>query len=389
MPDLSNNEQLADGIVAPGAYEATRPPRKEFLPWHRPRKQFVREKQWALQIDKMLSEIPPQGQTLRYLGLPGSDLLDLRHFHETLCVPRQLSLRFLGFNSAANSEDSLQVELNISLDEVKKLPFIDPLSEILPDDVRRIANENSIAYRKAQNLGPYDVINLDLCDGFGGDEPGTIDDTHYKALGHLLSLQVRNKSPWLLLLTTRAGAAHIHAEVVDRLVKKCTKNLVNCPEFREAVEKTFSVHDPASFEEMTKTPAGLLVGFLVGISKWLLSLAVDNNPQASMELKSVIGYKVASASPCEDLVSLAFRFVPHTAPIADELGLATRVVPPVEECPLSAKIVGRVASRVNADDLLETDQALHKEMTDTMAALLAVARYNREAYYEWVEEGGY
>ena len=389
IPDHPDDEQLADDIVATGAYEATRPPSKFFLPWHRPRKQFVRAKQWALQIDKLLSDFTPQGQPLRYLGLPGTDLLDLRHFHETLCAPRQLHLRFLGFNSAANSANSLQVELNISLDEVKKLPFIDPLSDVLPDDVRRIANENSIAFHKAQNLGPYDVINLDLCDGFGSDAPGAIDDTHYNALARLLSLQVRNKSPWLLLLTTRVGEAHIHAAVIDKLMKKCAENLMECAEFQKAANDAFSISDPASFGEMIKTPNGLLVGFLIGISKWLLALAVRNNPQASMELKSIIGYKVAYDSSCEDLVSLAFRFDPHIAPISDPLGLANQIVSPLEECPLSAKIITRVTRKVNADELLKTNEALHKEMTDAMAALLEVARYSKDAYYDWVRDGGF
>jgi hypothetical protein len=386
MTALPDDEQLADDIVGAGAYEATPPPKKEFLPWHRPRKQFVRAKQWTHQIEKLLNDFVPEAQTLRYLGLPGVDLLDLRHFHSILCEPRKINLRFLGFNSAASSGNSLQVELNISLDEVKKLPFVDPLSEVLPDDIRRIANENSIAFRRAQTLGPFDVINLDLCDGFGGDEPGIIDDTHYNAVARLLSLQVRNKNPWLLLLTTRIGQAQIHATVIEKLMNKCIQNLRDCEEFRIVLQNELSILDTPAFQEMTGNPVGLLIAFLIGISKWLLGLAVANNPQASMELKSVIGYKVAVSSPCEDIMSLAFRFDPQSPAISDPLGFVNQPVAILEECPLSAKIVGRVAKRVNADDLLKASETLQREMTAAMANLLEVARYNRSEYFEWLKQ---
>jgi hypothetical protein len=386
MPPTPDDEQLADDIVGAATYEASAPPKKEFLPWHRPRKQFVRSEQWTFQIEKLLADFTPEGQPLRYLGLPGTDLLDLRHFHRIVCQPRQLQLRFLGFNSAASSANSMQVELNISLDEVKKLPFVDPLSDVLPDDIRRIANEDSIAFQRAQTLGPYDVINLDLCDGFGSDTPGALDDTHYNALARLLSLQVRNKSPWLLLLTTRVGQAHIHAAVVEKLMTKCANNLAECKEFRETIQTALSISDPAAFEEMAKSPAGLLVAFLLGISKWLLGMAVGSNPQASMELKSIIGYRVAADSPCEDLVSLAFRFDPQSAPITDPMGLINQPIAVLDECPLAAKIVTRVAKRVDADAVLNTNAILHQEMTDAMAALLEIARYSKSDYYEWVKQ---
>ena len=68
------------------AYEAPLPEeKKEFLPWHRPRKQFVRHYQWCKEIRRMISHTPPADGVLKYLGLPGVDLLDLRYFHEEVC----------------------------------------------------------------------------------------------------------------------------------------------------------------------------------------------------------------------------------------------------------------------------------------------------------------
>src|SRR5688572_2250608 len=116
------------------AYEAPSREKKPFLPWHRPRKHFVRHEQWQQQIENLVDAGQVEDQTLRYLGLPGTDLLDIRHFHRTLCEPKDLMLRFLGFNTAAHPQDVGQTELNISLDEVRKLPRVDPRSDVIADD---------------------------------------------------------------------------------------------------------------------------------------------------------------------------------------------------------------------------------------------------------------
>ena len=62
-----DENSFADGIVQIGAYKASSPEKKEFLPWHRPRKQFVRHYQWCTQIDRMLQEAPRADGILKYL----------------------------------------------------------------------------------------------------------------------------------------------------------------------------------------------------------------------------------------------------------------------------------------------------------------------------------
>ena len=52
-------------------------------------------------------------------------------------------------------------ELNISLDEVRRLPRVDPMSDVIGDNFALVAKEDSLACRKTRELGPYDVINLD------------------------------------------------------------------------------------------------------------------------------------------------------------------------------------------------------------------------------------
>lgn len=223
-----DDSDLTEGLVGVEVYEAPAPAKKSFFPWHRPRKQFVRVEQWCAQIGRLLddgAQLTLDANTLKYCGLPGIDLIDLRCFHNSICVPRALKLRFLGFNSAVAPGSSDQVELNISRDEIAKLDQIDPESEVVSDDIRMVANAKSLAHSKMSIFGPFDVVNLDLCDSFGAEEAGLFNVNYYNAVAQLMAIQARQKTPWLLFLTTRVGNEHVHVDTLGRFRAKYAKNL--------------------------------------------------------------------------------------------------------------------------------------------------------------------
>lgn len=387
MAELPTNgeEDLADGIFGLGDYEAPRPLKKNFLPWHKPRKQFVRQHQWCKQVNLLLAEINPGGDTLRYLGLPGNDLLDLRHFHTHVCQPNNMRLRFLGFNSGANPRSEAQTELNISLDEVKKLSSIDHLSEIIWDDFCLVADENSRAWHKAKDFGPYDIINLDLCDGFGAHKPGEPNNTHYNALARLLSLQMRSKTPWLLFLTTRTGKQDIHVDVLAKLQAKYKQNLVDCDPFKQASIQFMDISDEVTLDQASNTPDGHLEVFLVGLCKWLLGLAVGLHPPSIVEVKSTIGYRINDAAGHDDLVSIALKFEPTFVPANDPLGIVGHQAALPSECDLAVKILKRVKRRICADKILEESEETLDAMVEATAKLLKLARYDVDAFYAWLQ----
>lgn len=374
----------ADDIFGTATYEAPEREKKIFEPWHKPRKQFVRHHQWCTQIKLLLDDMQPDDNTLKYLGLPGNDLLDLRHFHTHVCEPRQMRLRFLGFNRGAKPGCESQTDSSVSLDEVLKLSKIHPLSEVIWDDFCLIADENSKAWNKTKDSGPYDIINLDLCDGFGAHEPGTLDNTHYNAVNRLMSLQAKNKRPWLLFLTTRSDNKNVNADVLQRLLGKYVQNLAECAPFKDASAQIFSIGDEAELMKAVGTPDGHLAVFLVGICKWLLGIAVQH-PPSKVEVKSVIGYRVDAEALHDDLISLAIRFEPTFAPATDPLGLANAPVARLSECSLSAKAVKRLGRRKCADEILAEDVNLLNEMIASTASLLELARYDVRAYYKWLQ----
>lgn len=383
-PDDGNH---ADDIVELTAYEAPMPiaAKGDFLPWHRPRKQYVRHHQWCHEVAKLITDKPPADGVLKYLGLPGVDLLDLRHFHAAVCEAKGVNLRFLGFNSSAQPQSKAHTELNISLDEVMRLPQVDPLSNVIGDNFARIANPKSIAFAKACELGPYDVINLDLCDGFGAQAPGTLDNSYYDAVNTLLSLQARTKAPWLLLLTTRADRPNINDKVLEALLGKYLANLTECPPFREASRDHFEIETKEALAAATGTPAGLLPVFLTGLCKWFVALALQHQPPTSVELRSAFGYRVEKGAEHEDLISLALKFTPTFAPARDALGLANPPAAGLDEGAMATKALRRVAKRIDADKKLADDAELYQKMVDATVHLLGLARYDTEAYKVWVQ----
>lgn len=375
----------ADNIVADEFYEPARPePHRAFLPWHLPRKQFVRHHQWCKQIGSMLDSAMPTDGPFRYFGLPGVDLLDLRYFHVEVCEPRGIDLLFLGFNRDAGTAGASQVELNISLDEVRRLPRVDRRSDIIGDDFVSVANERSMAWKRAHELGPYDVINLDLCDGFAKHVPGTFDLTHYNAVGKLLALQSRSKRPWLLLLTTRVGQQHVHPDVREKLIKKYLENLTTCLRFKDVSREHFEIEDALGLDLATASESGLGPVYLCGLCKWLAGIALGQRPSTRIEVKSVIGYRVDQGAEHQDLVSLAFLCTPTFEAPSDPVGLAK--APPIvlDEGGLAVRALRRVAKRKDADLILKQDPDLNERMINATASLLELARYDTSTYREWV-----
>jgi hypothetical protein len=383
-PAEVKGDEHTDDMFGAIDYVAPKPQKKTFLAWHKPRKQFVRQFQWCKEIEALLENSQPEGNILKYLGLPGDDLLDLRYFHSKICEPRQMQLRFLGFNSSANPKSSAQTELNISLDEVRKLPGIDPLSDVIWDDFRLVGNDNEKAWDRAKGLGPYDIINIDLCDGFAKPEPGMLDNSYYKAVNQLMSLQARKKDPWLLFLTTRTRKSDVHVELMQRLLDKYAQNLANCPSFKLASSEMLAIKDNDTLNSAADTPEGHLSILLVGLCKWLLGLAVAQNPPSKIDVKGVIGYRVYAGAPHDDLISIAFKFEPTFVPVNDPMGIANHSKIAPGECEQATDALKQVQQRSSADEAIADDLELRGQLVKAMADLLRLARYDVDAYHAWL-----
>ena len=370
----ADEDDLAAGIFGETGYEPTPAAPKTFKPWHKPRKQYVRREQLLALLRDLYQQRRPE-EPLRYLGLPGTDLLDLRYLYQNLCRDGGRPLRFLGFSTEAQPGSPEHVELSLSLDEVRRLPNVDPQSDVIHDDFRRIGNDASIAWSRVRSLGPFDVVNIDLCDGLASDPPQN-DGAIYGALAQLVALQTHNPEPWLLLVSTRIGRGMFDADAEQQLLTLFRKNVTNCDGFIEACRQHLNL-DATSVDPAACSEIELLNLMIVAIGKWLSEL-VQAQRASRVNLASTHVYRIEPMSRCEDLVSLALRFDPVIAASPDALSPAAP--PPLDECAIARHILKRSAKRRDVDDILRDDWHLREELVRETKQLLTAARYDVTAY---------
>lgn len=387
---MNNNSEDQDSLsddIAEGNYEAAKPLKKAFLAWHRPRKQYVRENQWLFHINRLISSLKRESdEPLKYLGLPGVDLLDLRHIHNNLCEIKQIHLLFLGFNTC-NPHTDAGSELNISLTEVRELPFVMRESDVIGADFRQIGEVTSKAHNYAKKKGPFDIVNLDLCDCFASESPENKEVTHYDAMKGLITLQGRRKEPWLLFLTTRGGSGDVHPNVLSKFAEKYKASLVECENFRLASFDHLGIGSTNDVDTALQTSAGEANVFLTSLCSWLLGEALSNMPPTTVELLGVLEYKVNDKSDSPDLFSIALKFSPSSYIPPDALGLSKPTGKKPSEHEYSTKFLPKIALRKNVDLFLDADSQVSQKMTEGMGTLLTQARYDGQEFLNWVSKG--
>lgn len=383
----SMHESLSDGIFPDLSYEAPGPAKRSFEGWHHPRKQFVRKFQWCGSLKKLLKNRNSAEGTIKYLGLPGIDLLDLRYIHSAVCEECDVDLLFLGFNTGIAPNSPNSTDLNISLDEVHRLKRVNQKSEIVHDDFKAIGRANSISCKKVLEFGPFDVVNLDLCGGFCTTPPNGLDPDYYTAVAHLLTIQARRATPWVFLLTTRIDEGNVDATVFGKLAEKYLDNLSKHESFNrkseELLNDTKEVIESGEYSDRTRA-----IVLLTGISKWLIGLSLSQNPQTIVRLDSVMGYKVRPSAENVDMVSLAYFFTPTTAASTDPIGLSTPVVEMADEGRLALQALSKLGSIKDVDAIFADSKKAEVQLTliEETEVLLASARYDTGEYRKWLSD---
>lgn len=385
MPEGTDESALA-GYIGDPKIPFEPPVKRSFAPWHRPRKQYVRSRQWVGELERMAVEIGMEGVDFNYLSLPGDDLLDVRYLREKFCEPRKLNMRFLGFNSAADPDNVHSASMHSNLHAIKLLSFVDQISGVIPDDIRTISNERSVARQRVYEFGGFHAINLDLCDGFARDPIGVTN--LFDALRVLIDIQGRTDHDSLLLITTRVGPEHVSSDVAERLLQGLLEILESCTPFDLELRTKWSIGSdltpPDSLAELSSAEQ-----FILGLSKWVINTCLS--ARLDVAVRSVLTYKVAYSASEDDLVSIALRLSPQRALPADAAGIAVSITanPPAEqECLLVAKVPARVWHRRRVDEELRSPELLETCLSETESMLVA-AGYDTAGYRAWASIGSH
>ena len=362
--------------------------KKEFQPWHKPRKQYIRKSQWDKETKELIGMIDfRDNRPLKYLGLPGDDMFDIRALSK-ICLENNLLLKYLGFNSTSNNTRSS--ELTISENEMINISNVHMDSKTIVDFIQRVANKESKAYASMINMGPFDIINLDLCTSVAqmAEAHNTGDYRHFDAIYRILNYQTKTRlQPWLLFLTTRGDKACVNQEDLEKLWTCLQTNLKTNNNFREKLETLMgcSLSDCQSLDDVELEVYKFVQLFSVGVGKWLLKTMMSAEPKCSVKMLDSYCYRVSHSKP--NLISSAFLFCPITRAPTNVSNLAERI--PVETTvfidinELECSLVDTVANITDVDELLQQNTDVQIQMIAESKALLKQARYIINGFDEW------
>lgn len=357
----------------------------DFKPWHKIRKQWVRRFHWINNIETLCNNLRfEDGQPLKYLCLPGTDMLDLRFLHGW-CKTKEKRLKFLGYNDPCDSSDSGSTELNLSQAELTQREFIDGSSSIVSDKFERIGDKDSVAYAKLTEMGSFDVINLDLCNSVAGYIPLEKQDDYYNAISNIVQFQKLTRTqPWLLFITTRANRSSVKAEAEAKLIQHIKNNARSHSSFNSKFTECFG-SDPNSIRVDSERIYFRLFG--LALAKWLLSLLFDGQPKWCIKLLNCGVYKVNNSTRYPDMLSLAFECSLIINSSDDRVGLAIPAggAPQIiEEIEFANVLIDGIRRYRNIDSTV-SDPTLRNSLINEAAPLMKDARYNETQYRRWAE----
>lgn len=388
-PD-EKGRNLVDDVLPARVEEPAVPAKLDtLLPWHRPRKQLVRE-QWMRHARRLIRRekggpgLPAQTGSdpeLRYLTLPGIDYLDVSQLAD-LCREMGCCLTSIGFQSGGEGNR------HVARAQFREKSLIDAghitnRSHTFARRFEDIVPTGSQVYRDLKARGPFHIVNIDACGSIAApaaDHANRLVDALYRVVELQLELHA---SRWLLFVTTDARPDSIAQQTLDRLCGAIFDNADANVSFRERAIPLFE-----SGEEDIRAAvrlAGARPGrsflqlFALGLAKWLLDLAHGKK----WDMKTHRPYCYSTMPPQDgtpSMACLAFEFLPPLPGLHDRLRV-TRAQPapnpPREDTAVRAAT--KVGVMTNADAAIREDEALRARMTEKLRERLEEAGYEREA----------
>lgn len=390
------DDDFSESALPPEVAPLASPEPLKFEPWHKPRKQYVRVEQWLRHVEGIVGKLGLQsftdGEPLRYMTLPGPDLLDIRMVAD-FCSSKSIKLRYTGFCHSTDTEER-RLRQNVNEFSLTHKDAVVNSSKVVRSRLQDVGITHSEAAVEMVKGGPFDVVNIDACEPLAGDDEN-VSGRLVDAIRSITEYQLAHRrKPWILLLTTPIQADSISKKSMAALNDQVIQNTKNDASFSEELSTRFqNGEDVAAYLERVSqnTGDGLLSIFSLGISKWLIHLA----EQAKFKVIKLQGYSYSMfRKPPYDanMVSLCFLFEPVDIMIADGTGLTNNSEPAVTagDQPISTHLraLRRAFAIENLDVKLQHDAAKRQEMILQSKELLKRVGYpvddEADGYDAWL-----
>jgi len=372
----------------------------QLFPWHRPRKQKVRQSQWIALTKGLLTKLQqtgalaasnvslPDGKVfeappeVKYLTLPGLDYLDVRLLGEA-ANELGCKLTTLGFLDEAMETRAL-ARARVRQEGLVQAGYISNQSNTLPRALESICWNDGDSLGQLKRQGPYHVVNIDACGSIApvkADHATRLIEAIHKVVEYQIS---SSRNRWLLFLTVDVRKEDLDAGTFEKLCEAIRQNAAASAEFADAARDLFDPSGQATFDDALqaakeKGDRSTLDVFMLGVAKWLLHMIEPKLWSVRMKRSycySTTGAEDGPATMC----SLAFEFHPPSPGLPDPLGVSRGQ--PAQGGPqddASMQIVAAASSVEDLDRLMEADDALVAELNRVTRALLEEAGYSVNA----------
>ena len=363
-------------------------PLDKLKPWHRPRKQYIREQQWEYYAKRLIKALEKRGSLeagkLKYLSLPGIDHFDVEIIAKA-AQDAELKLEALGFLSEATKEREM-ARSQLRVESLIKKGLMKDTSVTIPYRIEDIVQKNSQAYLEVKNRAPFHIINIDACGSIARRSAGhsnrIIDAVHC-----LMELQLNKmRDSWLLFVTTNAQPDNLSCEVRSKLEKAIKLNAEDSEAFKEGAINCLgegSADDIEGAINCANDPLKFQSLFSLGFSKWLLR----NAKRVGWDVKCLQFYGYSTAADDVNQISmpcLAYEFKPRPITLTDPVEI---VKPPevglVEETDYSMQAIASTQNMKNIDALFTEKPEVRFKYAKKQKGLLVSAGYQAAALEEF------
>lgn len=384
---VESDAQIVDSVLPIPTEELAIPVELKLQPWHRPRKQFVREHQWGYftkrlidnQLGKPGLQLPHESPEVRYLTLPGIDHLDTRLIGE-VCNDLGCKLSATGF-VAGDDRNPYIARAKMREDALIKSGYISDRSHTLTRRFEEVANPNSQAYQEIERRGPFHIINIDACGSIARPSANHAQRL-IDAIYNVLAYQFTNKTGrWLFFLTTDAQPESVAPETVRNLWSAVESNANNYGKFRQAVLSIFDIsggQGVLGVPQLISTAGEEFLKLIsLGFGKWALHLA--HKKHVDMKAHSAYCYSTTpDGDPTPTMACLAFEFRTQSPNQPDPFSVARTSHKKTQQSNGHQKDSLRIATKVSEMenlDLKMQNQQLRQEMVARTRSLLTEAGY--------------
>jgi hypothetical protein len=354
-----------------------------FAPWHKPRKQYVRRHQWIHHANSTINRLKSMGRLnantpLRYLTLPGPDLLDVKLMAD-VCSQNEISLHYTGFCYVRDS-DAIRLRRNTQRFEIDRGNLITPGSDVHVSKLEDITRPRSEAKTLMERGGPYNIINIDACAPIatdGNNQTGRLVD----AIRTIVDFQLNmNRQPWLLYLTTPVQIDSVSQSARTALNDQVRQNVLADNVFAtELAGRYLEGEEVSQYLERAAQENGheFVRTITLGISKWLVHLA----EQASFNVIKLPAacYSMFRREPfVPNMISTCYLFEPQRINLLDFTGLTqdTHQAPGTARTSDHIRALRQSMEIENLDETFSNDGQLRAEMIQETKELLAAVGYD-------------